>query len=208
MVDYKEKLFINGDICVVAFAGDSQKEFEFGNLLSTCGVSYVLFRDSNTKWYQNGVAGIGDRAETVKYIWRLKEEYYVKTIGVSNGAYGALFYGQLAGVDEVIAISPVTGKEADDFDPKWHSRILPLPGYVDPSPCEDLRRHYRDGAIPYCRAFVSDGDGTELDYQMAARIGLTDITVIPGFGHSALAKHMRDTGMLERLIKEKVRNVR
>lgn len=204
MADYFQNL-VPSDICVVSFASDSQKHFEFEAILNSLPVAYVLLRDSDTKWYQHGVAGIGNRKQTVYYLRCLMDKYYLKTIGVSNGAYGALFYGQLAGVNEVIAISPVTGKEADDFDPKWHSRILPQPGYVDPSPCEDLRQFYRGGAIPRCRVFVSDGEGTELDYQMSSRLGLKDITVISGYGHATLARHMRDSGLLQKLIMEKPR---
>lgn len=198
--------FCTSDICVVSFASDSQQLFEFGMTLRSCNVAHVLFRDVRTKWYQHGVMGIGDRPAVVTYLQRLTHRYsYVKTLGISSGAYAALLYGQLAAVDEVIAISPVTGKEVDDFDPKWHKYILPQPGIPDPSPIDDLRQFFKEGLATRVSAFVSTGFGAEVDFQMVTRIGVPDkdITIIPGYEHSTLARHMRDTGLLQQVIMRK-----
>ena len=189
-------------ICVVAFAGDSQQRFQWGNLLRRLDVSHVLLRDSETKWYQRGVRGAGWQSDVVRMISDYRGWYYVKTVGVSSGAYAALLYGQLAEVHEVIAVSPVTGKEVDDLDPRWHDRVLPTPGVEDPSPIVDLRKIFRGGAKPHVRAYVSDGEGTEIDAHMSRRIGV-EPTLIPGYSHSALARGMRDSGILDRLLTDR-----
>lgn len=198
--DYVDFLW-ERDICVVSFSSDSQKFFEFGGVLRDANVAHVMMRDSKTKWYQHGVFGIGNRNDVVEYIQKLKYRYKcVKTIGISSGAYGALLYGQLAGVNEVIAISPVTGKSVEGFDPKWHARIAPQPGTIDPSPIDDLLPLFKDGIKPNVHCFIGTGPGTEIDEQMATRIGLKPVVIPGNHSHHGLAKVMRDNGMLTELI--------
>lgn len=188
-MDFEEHLH-GGRRVVVAFAGGPQNVYQFGRLLARLGTPHVLMRDSTQKLHQHGVAGIGDFLQTATYIARLRRQYgMVTTVGVSSGSYSALLYGQMIGVDEVVAVSPLsTRTEVDDFDPRWHSQI------VDPNQADapDLRHFFRNGPIPHVRAYVSDGEATELDRQMATRIGITDITLVPGYSHSQLARGMRD----------------
>jgi hypothetical protein len=199
MIDFEERLHAGNSTCIAAFAAGTQHVFQFGRLLSALQLPHVLFRDSATRWYQHGIKGIGDRQAVADYLRDLARRYRVKTAGVSSGAYAALLYGQLAGVEEIIAISPVTtGTATDDIDPKWHHRVAPAPH--DPFTIDDLLPLFKGGCTSNIKAFVSDGPGTELDIHMARRLGV-EPTLIPGYSHADLARNMRDTGLLATLLR-------
>lgn len=199
-IDFEEHL-VPGDICIVAFAAGSQDVFQFGRVLRSLSLSHVLMRDSTRSWYQRGVAGIGDRGKVATYIRDLASHYYVKTAGVSSGAYAALLYGHLAGVDEIIAISALTtGTSVDDLDPQWHHRVAPDP--VTHLQIDDLKKVLQVSSRPCVKAFVSDGDDTVLDAHMSRRLGV-EPTLIAGHSHSSLARHMRDCGLLAELLKDR-----
>lgn len=203
MSDIKENLFCGppgqqrepGDICIVAFAA-SQDVFQFGRLLERLELPHVLMRDSSLRWYQDGIAGIGDRAAVAAYLRDLAHGYHVKTIGASSGAYAALLYGKLAQIHEIIAISPVTTiTEISDIPAHWHHRLAPN----HPFAIDDLKMVFADGTNPPVRAFVTDDD---LDVHMVRRLGI-EPTLISGHQHSTLARHMRDCGLLATLLKER-----
>jgi pimeloyl-ACP methyl ester carboxylesterase len=200
MVDYE--VHIKGTYkLVIAFAGGPQNVFQFRNTLRDSGLSYILMRDSTQRYHHYGVAGLGNQQDVVADIRYLRSRQtpfsayqYIVTIGVSSGAYAALLYGQLAPVDEVVVISALTGRTKAEWPPEdW-------PHIVDPAnPDVELLPLFKDGPIPKVRAFISDGDGTRLDRRMIERLGVKDVTVIPGFSHADLAKGMRDKGMLKEL---------
>lgn len=198
--DYEENLARIFELrkVVIAFAGGNQDKFQFFPTLNRLHIPFILMRDSTQHYHGNGVKGIGTRQDVIDYIAAFVcAGNYVITLGVSSGAYAALLYGQLVPVNEVIAISPLTTRnECDDFDPQWRKQI------IDPNMplMDDLRKHFRHGPIPKTRAFISDGEATELDRQMATRIGIKDITLIPGYAHGKLAQGMRDRGMFKDLL--------
>jgi hypothetical protein len=212
VLDYHEHL-ISSDVIVFAFASGGNEfsqhfgHFEFGNLLRKLKIAHVLLRDSTDRWYQHGVIGIETKNAVVTYIKERAREYpRAISIGVSSGAYAALMYGQ-HGLretgDEIIAISPITGKGdavKPDFDLQWWRHIEHGPEHP---PVPDLKLLFPKGPIPTTNAYISDGDGTWLDRKMAERIGIKNIHLIPGYTHAALARHMRDIGMLEKLIRGK-----
>lgn len=179
----------------IAFAGGPLTQYQFGRTLKDAGCSYVLMKDSTQNHYQHGVHGIGDMNAVLNFIRDLKRQYYVVTVGVSSGGYAALLYGQLAPVDEMIVFSPLTGREVDDFDPKWHSII------VDPAQAhmKDLRQFFKEGPIPHTTAYISDGEATDCDRQMCTRVGIKNIVKISGYSHGALARGMRDMGLFRRM---------
>ena len=206
MIDYEEHL--KGSLTVVfAFAsargdyGDVPR-YEFSGTLARMGVDHVLMKDEIEGYYQDGVRGIGGIDDVVDYMRRIAARYD-RTIafGLSSGAYGALMFGQLAPTHEVIAVSPVSGLGPDvhpDFDPAWHYRVYHAP---EKRPIRDLKAIYAGGPRARVRAFVSDGTGCELDEVMARRIGIEDVTVIPGADHAGLGRRMRDMGLLAELIR-------
>jgi len=183
---------------VVAFAGGPLNQYQFGRVLEKLHVPHILLKDSSQQHYRNGILGIDGQIHS--YILRKKVGFErVVTVGVSSGSYAALKYGLLAYVDAVIAISPSTGrseKTADDFPPEYRNQI------IDPDfPDLDLKHLYRNwkNIRPRVHAFISDGQGCELDRGMCERIGITDITVVPGYTHAELARGMRDKGMFKEL---------
>jgi hypothetical protein len=216
-MNYEEHLS-DTDLCVVAFASDGGKKYDFHDTLEKRGCSYVLMRDTPDRWYTQGIDGLGDSNVVAAYIHGLSIRYRkVICAGVSFGAWGALMYGQMAAVHEIVAISPLTaiGKAAqDELAPKWHHR-------VESEHSLDLKPFFVNTPIsPIVRIFISDGDGAELDMWMATRLGscevVTDpkpdalkvrarglfyVSLIPGHTHGGLAKHMRDTGWFERLFR-------
>ena len=204
MKNYEEH-FYETPLCVVAFASDGGRsiipdvpDYEFGNYLATLGCSFVLMRDTPDRWYTQGIEGIGDNEAVAGYISDLTKRYKkVITTGVSFGAYGALMYGQMAPVDEIVAISPLTviGAAAEaELEPQWHHRIA-----SDKS--LDLKPLFSGGPLTDVKIFVSDGEGTELDMWMAKRLGINPVTLIRGHSHGGLARYMRDNGFFADLFR-------
>ncbi len=195
MIDFEEHLGASKRL-VIAFAGGPQNAYQWGGTLKRLGLSYVLIRDSTQHYNHHGIQGIGGRYDVIDYIRDLfGRSDTLTTIGVSSGAYPALLYGQLAQVDEVIAISALTSRQADGFNPADHHLIVDLA-----NPDVELLHHFPNGPIPRVKAFISDGDGTRLDRQMIERIGVKDITVVPGYSHADLARGMRDKGLIQELL--------
>lgn len=196
MNDFEQHIWDAKRRLVIAFAGGPQNRYQFGKTLKDLDVSYVLMRDTTQQYHSHGVAGIGNRAKVIDYIRYFKGlGFYVVTTGVSSGAYAALLYGQLVPADEVIVISPLSGRDTDDFELQYHHRIH------DPhTNLDDLRKYFQAGPVSKVRAFVSDGDGTDLDRQMVTRINVTNITLIPGYAHKDLGYGMRDSGLLKELL--------
>lgn len=204
MIDFEEHLepTRKGPL-VFAFASENDHRFEWGHYLDQVNVPHVMFRDGSDQWYAYGCAGIGDMDTMVKHLSLVAKIINPNCIalGLSKGAYAALRFAKLAKIPRVIAICPVTGcgeYAKIDFPQHWWHRIE----HTRPFPIEDLKPLYTHGFIPTVKAFISDGDGTELDRQMCERIGIADINFIPGFSHSNLARGMRDDGMLDKLIVE------
>jgi pimeloyl-ACP methyl ester carboxylesterase len=191
---------------VIAFAGGPQNRFQFGKSLTALKVPHVLLRDETQRHYEFGIGMMGEDL-LVEYINTIAKEFYlfrVILVGVSSGAYAALKYGLLASVsvDEVVAISPITGRSqstAADFPAEYWDRI------VDPNqPDLDLKPLYsRWDGNPKVRAFISDGEGCELDRRMCERIGIPgeNIQLVPGYSHGNLARGMRDLGMFGEIFK-------
>ena len=180
--------------------------FEFGHSLHDMRVSYVLFRDSLDFSCQYGVQGVGDREAVCQYIIAIKKRYpRLVLIGLSVGSMQALMYGQLVAyhgviVDEIIVLSPYTSLGDNPeaaFGHGWRERC---PFSTDVPLLTDIKPLFPNGPIPKVRAFLSDGEGTEEDRHHAERIGITDITLVPGSSHAGLGKKLRDNGLLRELI--------
>lgn len=194
---------------VVAFASGGPEfrheipAFEWQRTLDALDVGYVLLRDSRERWWQDGVVGIGDTAAVIAYLRGALGPYRRRVaLGLSSGAFAALQFGWWVPVDEVIAISPVTmlGPAAEQEFPEWMTRVRLPPHQADLT--VNLRASFAWVNVaehPEIRAYVSDGDGAELDAKMCHLIGVTP-TVIPGHSHADLARHMRDTGLVQKLL--------
>lgn len=203
MADFEDHSEGGSGPIVFAFASENDFRFEWGHFLQSVGVPHVLFRDSIDRWYMYGVDGIGDVAAVINFIRPKCFQRKSIAMGLSKGGHGALRYAKLAGLDEVIAISPVTvvgSAGYEDFEPHWHDRV----GRNLPFHIEDLKPIYAKGPNPKVSMFISNGQGCELDQGMAVRLGHGTITFIPNYDHGGrnnLAVAMRDNGMLKDLLK-------
>lgn len=200
MRDVYECHAATSEICVIAFSTHGAKEFEWRRSLNDLGVSYVLVRDTSERWYTEGVSGIGGQEEVATFLHNVTRNYKRRiALGLSSGAYGALLFGAKIPAHEIIAISPVTvlgHSVAHEFEPQWRRRL----GLSPPLSRDlDLRPLYTNGSRRTVRAFVSDGDGAELDARMCELIGVAP-TLISGHSHAKLARHMVDAGMIRDLI--------
>lgn len=200
MNDFEVHMKGNGGRLIIAFAGGPQNVYQFHNTLRNTGLSYILMRDSTQRYHHYGVKGIGDQKAVVEFIrgvlfTRRGRLGPVITVGISSGAYAALLYGQLTPVDEVIVISALTGRQKSE----WPEEDWPF--IVDPAnPDVELLPLFKNGPTPRVRAFISDGEGTRLDRKMIERLGIKNITLVPGYSHSDLARGMRDSGLLKELL--------
>jgi len=190
---------LSGDSLVFAFAAELFPRLEWGNFLTSLNLSHILFRDSGYNWYSD-MYGIGGVKQVVEYMQAKRQKYSkLLTLGLSKGSWAALKFGKLAQVDRVIAISPNTGVGKNvwmDFPPEWHYRLV---HDHDVLLIDDLKPLYASDPIPYIHAYISDGDGCELDRTMAERVRAHEITCIPGYTHglsTGVAFAIRDNGIL------------
>lgn len=118
LVDYQGE----GEILVISFGflygGGNASIFDFYNRLqkveSLTGrkINKLLLRDVAGCWYHQGVGGLGSNVdETVAGIRRIIAEVkpsQVITVGQSMGAYAAIMFGALLGIDKVLAFGPLS----------------------------------------------------------------------------------------------------
>ena len=102
------------DVTLVAFAGLKRpsRKFEFFKLLSRYeNARCVFLADHEQAWYQLGVHGIGETADSVSAFLRdlLGADHSSAVFtGASAGGYAALLFGAQLGVAEVHAFAPQT----------------------------------------------------------------------------------------------------
>lgn len=218
MTDVVENLFPS-PVCVAAFSSNDDYDgavlkFEFGNMLEAMGIAYVLFRDSTRYRHQYGILGVGTRTDVVDYLLSLSRDYpRLVLTGISAGSLAACMYAQLMAMKcagryngstlknvEVVALSPYSdvGDPDGAFGADWQSRG---PWKVHTmSLLSDISVIFDEGSLVKTRAFYSDGDNTHLDRWHAERLGITDLTLIPGASHANLGKLMRDSGQLQKVL--------
>ena len=72
----------------------------------------ILIRDPLNAWYHRGIPGLGrtvdDSAIKLKGLMQKISPSQVTTIGQSMGAYAAIMFGQLLGVDQILAFGPLS----------------------------------------------------------------------------------------------------
>jgi len=72
----------------------------------------ILLRDPLNAWYQRGVPGLGDSvdevAQRLRSLIAQANPSKVITLGQSMGGYGAILFGQLLGVDQILAFGPLS----------------------------------------------------------------------------------------------------
>lgn len=187
---------------VIAFSSQPE-HLEWEGYLSRLNVKYALLADETDNYYQEGIPGVGYHHDVLDWLNRIDQRYHHPVyLGLSAGAYAALFYNAYTKPHRVIAISPVTGAgPLADFDPKWHPRLNGRP-HIRVTDLSPLYRRDPE-ASKRVTAIIGDGDGTELDAQMCMRINVPPSALIKGVSHAGLGKWLAHDGerMLENLIK-------
>ncbi len=73
-------------------------------------IHYIFIKDRYQVWYSNGIFGIGNSIDEcipkLKNIINNINYSKIITCGASMGAYGALIFGKLLNVDQILAFSP------------------------------------------------------------------------------------------------------
>lgn len=109
---------------VMAFGSKGQGIFsrrpELSGTLVNSGADCLFFRDFLQAWWFHGLLGISqDVPSTVAYLrGRIEGGGYrrVVTTGTSMGAYAAILFGVLLGVERIVAFAPQTQVNQREFD--------------------------------------------------------------------------------------------
>jgi hypothetical protein len=107
----------NSDTLLVCFSGFALKmgglpPYDFLNFITNnfTNVDKLFYRDVKQLCYHSGLNNISDSIESTVTYLQQKIANYKKVIftGTSAGAYGALLYGSLLNVSDVVVFNPVT----------------------------------------------------------------------------------------------------
>lgn len=203
------------DVVVIAFGGMKNSiaglpPFEFLSMLGD-GAATVFVRDLDQVWYHCGVRGLSSNiSETAAALRRLIADIgapRVVTLGTSAGGFGAILFGALIEADSVIAFSPQTflthRLRLVHRERRWHRQLRDLHRLTRPADrVLDLRSVLRRGQTPIA---VHVGSQERLDGTHARHIAslpCVDLQWHPA-GHN-VAKHLRDSGQLERVVRDAV----
>jgi len=203
------------DTLLVAFGGRAGglgiPPFDFIGLTADISTKRLFLRDLRGLWYQRGVPGMGDDADTLcEHLRRVIDESGVRRaifVGNSMGGYAALLFGALLDVHSVHAFSPVTFlhplRRAVHLDFRFLSYgwALRRAGrrYMRYA---DLKRvlNARQFATPLHVYFSTAHRG---DSAHVRRIAGCPHVVLHRYaeGGHLLARHLRDTGELRQILR-------
>lgn len=187
--------------------GTSPPTFIFRRFLAGYPADKVFLRDLSLSWYFLGIPGVSHDVYSTAEFLREKAKAYRRTVfvGCSAGATAAILYGQLIGVDKVLAFAPQTilseRKPRELNDQRWEERLTCLRREVAPPNLLDVATlqvltvpvdvYYPDGvALDCCHAEVLTGPGLSRFPQ-------------PGDSH-LIALTMRDHGLLGPIIAREI----
>ena len=196
-------------------------------------VSVLFVRDGAREWYLGGVAGLGgDPAAAADGVRRLLDARGLRpnatlVAGSSMGGFGAILLGALLGADDVVAFVPQTfvdpaglARAGDARFPHYAAVAALVAAGRAGAAYADLgglvaRERARGGpcATKYLLVSRLPGDGGDgghaaMDAVHAAhlrrRSGCVDVVRCPAAAaHTTCAKVMRDTGALERALRDR-----
>lgn len=148
-------------------------------------------------WYHNGVPGLGENLdETLSAIRRIIDDSGAETViavGSSMGAFGAVFYGCMLGVDVVVAFGP--------------ELIINVHGGFSSSNMKDCQHVLRLEDLPppdKTRLFYVCGDMSPVDNYcavVASRL-IGGVHAVVSDAHHASALHLKNEGRLVECIED------
>ncbi|MRW83892.1 hypothetical protein GJ698_07255 [Pseudoduganella sp. FT26W] len=217
-----------GELLVIAFgfvAWDKRPDFDFYGRLkkleqnSGRHINKILVRDSGNSWYHRKIDGLGahpdETADGLRALIREIRPSRVVTIGQSMGAYAALMYGMLLGVQQVVAFGPLSFLDPAQallyHERRWLSVMRDLATNPPPSGYDDLQAlgRSRAGALPDMHILFGtrpdQPDSTEavnLDAMHAHRLaalGSCTLYPFPYSGHPVV-QHLIDTKRINALL--------
>jgi hypothetical protein len=215
---------VPGEILVIAFgfvSWDTRPNFDFFGRLkkleqnSGRHINKVLVRDSGNSWYHRNIDGLGahpdETAEALRALIAAIAPSKVITIGQSMGAYAAVMYGLLLGVDSVIAFGPLSfldvGQALLYHERRWLAVMRDLAQNPPPSGYYDL------AALPRGKTAMHLIFGTKPDQANAtesvnldamhahrlAALGNCTVYPYPYSGHPVV-QHLIDTKRINALL--------
>lgn len=202
----------NHGTLLVLFAGlgvgRSPPAFIFRKFLAEYPADKLFLRDLSLSWYLQGIPGVsGDVPSTVEFLrQRIRGYRCTVFIGCSAGATAAILYGQLLGVDKVLAFAPQTilseRKPREFQDRRWERRLARLraelgqPGLLDVAALGAL-------TVP---VDVYYPEGVDFDRRHAEALAGPGVSHFPQPGDSHLvALTMRDQGLLGPIIAREIK---
>lgn len=180
-------------------------------------INRILVRDTANMWYQHGVNGLGvdveSTAASLRELIERVQPISVATVGQSMGAYGAILFGALLGVDRVLAFGPLSYLRSDwarrDGDTRWLPVMEKLERFAPARPYDDLRA-LLDATPKPPRVHVvigtqaaPDGEPPNMDRLHAERLaGRPDVSV-EQFVHAphAVVQWLGNAGHIDRVLK-------
>jgi hypothetical protein len=203
---------------VVAFGGIGGgvglPHYEFFRVLDGLRVNRVFVRDLDQRFYHEGVRGLGSTFEAVaaslEQLLPAASEKVV-FVGSSAGGLAAVIFGSLVGVDQVIAVAPLTfidrWRRVWFFDRRWPSSINPI------NRGARVQRRYLDvRAVVRARPAIRRVDvyfprNHRLDARHARRLeGAPGVYLHPlESGSHEVVREMRDTGALRDILESSIR---
>jgi pimeloyl-ACP methyl ester carboxylesterase len=186
--------------------------FEFFSLTAEMPVKRLFVRDLRQAWYHRGTPGLGSTISAVgtslKQLIACQRVDRLVTVGSSAGGYAALVFGTLLDADRVLCFAPQTTIDPDILsrmsDHRWTGLLRDLDAtHGLDSRWTDLRRALREAHREADTKYDLYFDHTFLaDRLHAERLSEVDgvrLHGLQGGGH-AIARTMRDTGQLERVL--------
>jgi pimeloyl-ACP methyl ester carboxylesterase len=215
---------VPGEILVIAFgfvSWETRPHFDFYGRLKkleqTSGrhINKVLVRDSGNAWYHRTIAGLGEHpdetAASLRALIAAIAPSKVITIGQSMGAYAAVMYGLLLGVDSVIAFGPLSFLEVplalQYHERRWLAvmrdlaRNPPASGYYDLArlPRGRTALHIVFGTSPDQAGATESVNLDAMHAHRLAALGNCTLYPYPFSGHPVV-QHLIDTRRINALL--------
>ncbi|PHV32753.1 hypothetical protein CSQ94_15465 [Janthinobacterium sp. BJB312] len=188
----------------------------------------ILVRDSGNAWYHRRIAGLGNHVdETAQALHELVRRIapsQVTTVGQSMGAYGAVMYGLLLDVQQIVAFGPLSFLDVQQARLYHELRWLPVmeslaqdpptSGYYDLAALcraratDATQLHLVFGTRPdaarpdVANLGASASESVNLDAMHAQRLaafGRSTLHPFPQSGH-AVVQHLIDTKRINGLL--------
>ena len=222
-IDVIKNLDAPSSVLAIAFGGMGMRVggtpyFEFFRMLeSTAKTKQIFVRDSHRCWYHRGIVDVAECIDGVREeLSRVVADSGVTRVimlGASAGGYAALLFASLLGVAEVHAFAPQTfispELRARYRDGRWEDLIASLmeSGGYQPA-FGDLRPVVERACLGDTRFVIHYCKKHRLDTIHARRLesfSRVELRRHDEGGH-AIANHMRETGELQPLLRNLLRD--